>query len=306
MSKSNRKNPQRSTASESRYTLTDFDREFADDGACLDYLVSRFYPNGIHCPRCKTVTKHHREGKRPSYACQNCGHHEHPMKGTIFEDSATSLRLWFYAIYLMSSTRCGISAKQLERELGVTYKTAWRMFHKIRELLNQDDLPPLSGKVEMDETYVGGHRKGTPRGRPGPDSHKTAVFGMVERRGKVIAVTVPNVKKVTLMPHVESRVLPKSTIFTDELKSYDGLSKKGSAHKRVNHSEQIYVAGDAHVNTMEGFWSLVKRGISGVYHSVSAKHLQKYLDEYSFRYNNRDDLDGMFSAFLARVQKRAA
>ena len=303
MSKSNRNEPKRSKVSESTYTIREFDLEFPDDAACLEYLVRRFYPKGIYCPTCKATTKHHREAGRPSYACQNCGHHEHPMKGTIFEDSATSLKLWFYAIYLMSATRCGISAKQLERELGVTYKTAWRMFHMIRKLL-ADDGSPLSGKVEMDETYVGGRRRGTKRGRPGPESHKTAVFGMVERKGRVIAVTVPNVKKVTLMPHVEARVLPASTVFTDELKSCDTLAKKGYNHKRVNHSEQVYVAGDAHVNTMEGFWSLVKRGIGGVYHSVSKKHLQSYLDEYSFRYNNRSG--DMFNAFVDRIEKRAA
>jgi transposase len=116
----------------------EFTAQFPDDGACLEHLVQKLYPEGIYCPTCERVTKHHREKNRPSYACQYCGHHEHPLVGTIFENSATSLRLWFYAIYLMSSTRCGISAKQLERELGVTYKTAWRMFHKIRSLLDQD------------------------------------------------------------------------------------------------------------------------------------------------------------------------
>jgi transposase-like protein len=185
MSKVNRNQPRRSKASESRYSIVEFEREFPNDAACLEWLIRRLYPDGIYCPTCKKGTKHHREEKRPSYACQHCGHHEHPMKGTIFEDSATSLKLWFYAIYLMSATRCGISAKQLERELGVTYKTAWRMFHKIRSMLSQASDPPLSGTVEADETYVGGHRHGTPRGRPGPQSHKTAVFGMVQRGGKV-------------------------------------------------------------------------------------------------------------------------
>src|SRR5262249_20858008 len=143
------------------------------------------YPDGIHCPTCKKVTKHYREADRPSYKCEFCGHHEHPMVGTIFQDSATSLRLWYYAMYLMASTRCGISAKQLERELGVTYKTAWRMFNKIRSLLDQDGKAPLSGTVEMDESYSGGRAYwrnqsraiGTGRGTRG----KQPVFGMVER-----------------------------------------------------------------------------------------------------------------------------
>src|SRR5688572_4756430 len=147
MSRTDRNNPKRSKASESRYTLMEFDRDFPDDTACLEWLVGYLYPDGIYCPKCQKVTKHHRVKARTSYSCQFCGHHEHPMRGTIFEDSATSLKLWFYAIFLMSQTRCGISAKQLERELGVTYKTAWRMFNKIRSMLTQDE-DPFSGHVE--------------------------------------------------------------------------------------------------------------------------------------------------------------
>lgn len=151
MPRTNRK----STASESEYTIFEFDREFPNDAACLEFLVGRLYPDGMYCPKCEKVTKHHREKARPSYACQFCGHHEHPLKGTIFENSATSLRLWFYALYLMASTRCGLSAKQLERELGVTYKTARRMFNKIRPLFDKDD-EPFDGTVEIDHAYVGG------------------------------------------------------------------------------------------------------------------------------------------------------
>src|SRR4051812_13544031 len=196
MSKVDRNNPKRSSASESRYSLMEFMEQFPDDGACLEHLVGRLYPNGMYCPTCERVTKHHREKNRPSYACQYCGHHEHPLVGTIFENSATSLRLWFYAIYLMSSTRCGISAKQLERELGVTYKTAWRMFHKIRSLLEQGGDDPLSGTVEIDESYVGPKGKWK-KGRPGKDSAKTPVFGMAQRKtedqlGRIAVKVVPD------------------------------------------------------------------------------------------------------------------
>src|SRR6266581_4866371 len=135
MSKVNRNDPKRGSASESRYSLMEFMKEFPDDAACLDYLMGRFYPEGIFCAKCNKVTKHHKDADRPSWQCQFCGTREHPMVGTIFEGSATSLHLWFYAMYLMASTRCGISAKQLERELGVTYKTAWRMFKMIRSLM---------------------------------------------------------------------------------------------------------------------------------------------------------------------------
>jgi transposase len=182
MSKVDRNKPVRSSASESRYTLFEFDREFPDDAACLEWLVRYRYPDGIYCPKCEKVTKHYREKKRPSYSCQFCGHRVHPMVGTIFEDSATSLRLWFYGIYLMASTRCGISAKQLERELGVTYKTAWRMFKQIRSLLTQDE-ERFEGTVEVDEAFIGGQAKWRNRGRrvgpydSGPRS-KTPVFGV--------------------------------------------------------------------------------------------------------------------------------
>ena len=152
MSQTDRKNPRRGSASQSRYTFSEFDREFPDDGACLEWLRTHLYPEGIACPKCERVTPHYRVTNRPCYACEYCGHHEYPMKGTIFENSATLLRLWFHGFFLMSQTRCGISAKQLERELGVTYKTAWRMFNKIRSVLVEDDMR-LSGKVEMDETY---------------------------------------------------------------------------------------------------------------------------------------------------------
>jgi transposase len=178
MSRSNRNRPKLAGGSEARYTFYDFDQEFPDDAACLEWLVGHLYPEGIFCPKCQRVTRHHRIAKRPAYACQFCGHHEYPMRGTIFEDSATSLKLWFHGFYLMAQTRCGISAKQLERELGVTYKTAWRMFNKIRSLLVQGD-DPLESPVEMDEAYVGGRSKWNRSKVPS----KTAIFGMAQRGG---------------------------------------------------------------------------------------------------------------------------
>ncbi len=169
-----------------RYTINDFNRNYPDEDACLERLRNRRYPDGSTCEKCERETKYHRDAGRRSYSCQWCGHHVHPTADTIFHKATTSLRLWFYAIFKMASTRCGISAKQLERELGVTYKTAWRMFHQIRKMLTDDNDQQLSGTVEADETYVGGRRRGTKRGRPGKDSHKTPVFGMVERKGRGI------------------------------------------------------------------------------------------------------------------------
>src|SRR5258708_39425228 len=139
-----------------KYTIRDFEKQFSNDDLCLDWLVSRLYPNGIFCKTCQQITKHYKMAARKSYSCNNCGNHFHPTAGTIYHKSSTPLRLWFYATYLMASTRCGISAKQIQRETGVTYKTAWRMFKQIRSMLSYDDGDPRSGKVEADDTFMGG------------------------------------------------------------------------------------------------------------------------------------------------------
>jgi transposase-like protein len=195
----------------------EFMQEFPNDDACLEWLWrARHAPDGqhAHCPKCDAKTAFKKYGtaqQRQSWTCTACGHHLHPTAGTIFHKSSTSLHLWFYAIYLMTSTRCGISAKQLERELGVTYKTAWRMMHLIRaKLMDQGDTT-LSGRVEADETYMGGRRRGR-TGRPAEGERMVPVFGMVERGGKVVALTIPNVKRATLMPHITQRVMPWSTV----------------------------------------------------------------------------------------------
>ena len=284
-----------------RYTFEKFNREFPDDAACLEYLKNSLYPDGIHCATCDKVTAHYRVASRPSYSCQFCGNHVHPTADTIFHKSSTSLRTWFYAVYLMSATRCGISAKQIERETGVTYKTAWRMFRQIRSMLN--DETPLGGvgkKVEMDESLIGARtkRKNTPQ------KERATIFGMVERQGKVKAVVAPDRKMDTLRPLIRQYVLPRTMVFTDDYASYDGLNIRGWRHRRINHSAGIYVDGILHTQTIEGFWSLVKNGIGGVYHSVSHKYLQTYLDEYSFRYNHRRDTQPMFTSFLQQVEKR--
>ncbi len=315
MPPANRNNPKRALSSESQYSLVEFMQEYPDDATCLEALWRRRYaPDGEHadCPKCETerlFKRYETKQQRQSWTCSVCGHHLHPTAGTIFHKSSTSLHLWFYAMYLMTSTRCGISAKQLERELGVTYKTAWRVAKVIRgELMEQTD-EPLDGTVELDESYFGGkainmhHEKRERLGGRGT-AGKQPVLGMVERQGKVVAVTVPNVSRATLMPHIRERVLPTANVYTDEMSSYDPLGRQGYNHDRVNHSAKVYVSGDVHTNTIEGFWSLVKRGISGVYHSVSAKHLQGYLNEYAWRYNHRDDGRAMFELALLRAASR--
>jgi transposase len=220
-----RNQPKRAKSSDSRYSLMEFMREFPDDATCLEWLwQNRYAPDGVHtdCPRCEAnqpFRRYETSQQRQSWTCTGCGHHLHPTAGTIYHKSSTSLHLWFYAMYLMTSTRCGISAKQLERELGVTYKTAWRMAHLIRhELMNQDGDAPLEGTVEADETYIGGKRRDGRTGRPGPGSSKSAVFGIAERQGRVIARRVADTSRATLLPIIRERVMPRSTVYTDEWK----------------------------------------------------------------------------------------
>jgi transposase-like protein len=305
--------PKQSIPKELRYTVADFNCEFPNDDACLEHIKEQRWPGGItECAKCGIERKHHRVSERTAYACQVCGNHIYPLAGTVFEKTTTSLRLWFYAMYLMGSTRCGISAKQIQRETGVTYKTAWRMFRQIRSLLSEDGLQLEGSTVEMDEMYHGGKRRHQGgQGRPSYGSHKVAVVGMVERRtdgkiGRVVARVAPDATKKTLHGLAKEYILPSSTVFTDDFVSYDGLQNLGYVHRRIRHSAKIYVSGDIHTQAIEGFWSLVKRGIGGVYHSVSAKYLQTYLDEYAFRYNLRDRGNLLFRAILARVSERAS
>lgn len=293
-----------------RYTIKDFNRDFPNDDACLEYIKEQRWSGGVTlCAKCGVERKHHRVTGRTAYACDHCGNHIYPLAGTVFEKTSTSLRLWFYAMYLMGSTRCGISAKQIQRETGVTYKTAWRMFRQIRSLLSESSDMQLEGEaIEMDETYMGGRRKGY-SGRPGRgDKKKTPVVGLAERtsgQGRVVLKATADVSEKTLLGMVKEYVLPASTVFTDEFSAYDKLSQHGYTHRRIQHSAKVYVMGDIHTNTIEGVWSLVKRGIGGVYHQVSQKYLQSYLDEYSFRYNRRDQGNLIFTSILKKVSERA-
>lgn len=296
-----------------RYTIADFNRDFPTEEACLEHVVALVYPewdgDSMRCRKCEEITKHYRIGKRKAYACGQCGTHVYPLAGTIFEKSTTPLKSWFFAMHLMSSTRTGVSAKHLERQLGVTYKTAWRMSQQIRKLLDEDNANDFSGHVEMDETYIGGTQK-YGRGRPGKDSNKSIVAGLAERKvggakkGRVAAYVVPDVTKRTLYPLLQGKVLRPVTVFTDQHTSYNGLTKAtGYHHKRINHSAGVYVQGEVHTNTIEGFWSLFKRSIDGAHHQIGKAHLQRYLNEYVFRYNHRDDEKPMFKAFSGRVKK---
>jgi transposase len=285
---------------ELRYTRNQFDADFPNDDVCLEQIKQQRWPSGmIYCETCEKERKHYRVRGRMAYACDRCGHHIYPLVGTIFQKSTTPLRNWFQAMYLMGSTRCGISAKQIQRETGVTYKTAWRMFKQIRMLLSED-LQLEGASVEMDETMIGGRRRKRTMYDP---QNKTWVAGIVERKGGRVYATIINENtKKTLQGIATEKILPKSVVFTDDAAQYHGLEDH-YIHHRINHSQGIYVMGNVHTNTIEGFWSLVKRGLGGVYHSVSKKYLQTYLNEYSFRYNHRACGNLIFPLLVERASQ---
>ena len=283
-----------------KYTIRDLEKQFPTDAACLDWLRDYLYPNGIPCKVCRRVTKHHRVLSRRSYSCDYCGHHIHPTAGTIYHKSSTPLRLWFYAVYLMASTRCGISAKQLQRQLGVTYKTAWRMATQIRKIL-AEPIPPLTGEVEVDDAYIGGKQSGGKTGRGAPG--KTPVLGIVERKGSVVARSVLNLKGRTVIPIIRGAVPFQGTrVYTDELPVYAQLYGGRYKHATVRHGDKEYARGRVHTNTVEGFWSQVKRSLHGTHHAIRPKYLQGYLNEYVFRWNHGRDLTPMFLTMLHRTK----
>ena len=267
-----------------RYTFKDFKAEYPDDQACLlSVLENRF---GDTCPKCGVVgVKFHPITGRQGFVCSECDKHIYPLAETIFRKSSTSLWNWFYAIYLFSVSKNGVSAKELERHLGVTYKTAWRMAKQIRKLM-EDDTDTFTGTVEMDETYVGGRKKGQGVGRG--TKNKTPIFGIVERGGSVKAVVAPSLTHKTVKPIIRDQVSIEAVVNTDYFHLYKKLiPDMGYEHQRINHSAGQYGIGETHTNTIEGYWSQLKNSIRGTYHMVSPKYLQTYVNEFSFRYNYR-------------------
>lgn len=308
MAARNRNSVAPAPSSESQMTYSRFLELFPDNDACLEHLRGRFFPDGTECPKCGKASKFHRINGRSAYSCQFCGHHVYPTAGTIFHKSTVSLQLWFFAIYLMSSTRCGISAKQLEREIGVTYKTAHRMFKLIRSLLAEDDDGPLeaTSRLTSPGTAVRSERP-TLAPNVGASSRRTGrrSWRMVERGGRVLPLVIPDRGTRSIKMAVKQHVLPSSMLFTDEWDAYKTISKEYRGHRRIKHEAKIYAIGDTHTQTVEGFFGLFKNGVRGVYHAISTDYLQAYLDEYAFRYNRRDGREPMFWAILNRVQKTA-
>ncbi len=266
-----------------KYTIQDFKREFPDEKACLAYIFNRKYPN---------IKGYYYVKGRKCFA-NSKGKQIHPVKGTIFEHSSTPLILWFYAIYLFSASRNGISAKELQRQLGVTYKTAWRIGCQIRQLMKQDR-KMLSGDVEVDETYFGGKDK-----RENEFKNKSAVMGMTERKGKIKAYQIEARQTHIILGKIKKNIKKDSTLITDEFNIYKKTPALGYRHKYVKHGKKKYAYGDVNTNSIEGFWGQLKRSVDGTYHSVSSKHLQTYVDEFSFRYNHRTS--PVFEALMGRI-----
>ncbi len=281
-----------------KYTIQQFRKDYPNDAACLDKIFQLRFGKLEACPCCGVVdAKFRRITTRRSYQCRECYYQIYPTAGTVFERTRTPLTYWFYAMYLMVVTRNGVSAKELERQLGVTYKTAFRMANCIRELMREKEGKKLMGFVEMDETYVGPRTEHKGRN----NTEKAVVFAMVQRLGNVVAKQVPNAQKATLFPIIEQNVDKSAKVMTDEFKTYVNLNELGYQHKAIKHQLRLYREGEVSTNTVEGFFSQLKRMIFGTHIHVSKKHLGRYLNECAFRYNNRNNGGGMFDALISGV-----
>ena len=280
------------------YTVFDFHRDYPDSAACLDKLMDVRVGLRSPCARCERDTRFSRIRNRRAYQCQWCGHQIYPCVGTIFERSRTPLRKWFYAIYLFASSRHGVPAKELERQLGVTYKCAWRMAHKIRQFMADMDIGMLFGEVEIDESYIGGHRPGkTGRGAGG----KTIVLGMKQRGTAVKAFVIPDAKAATIQPLIDEHVERGSTIHTDEWWGYRLVTWAGYDHRKVRHGAGR-VRAEWHSHELnENFWARLKLSIRGTHVHVSKQHLAKYLGEFAFRYNHRNVPDQLFARIIGAM-----
>jgi transposase len=284
-------------------TLKQFQKRFPNDDVCLEHLMRVRYGQRFNCQSCQREAKYYRVEGRRCFECEHCGYQVYPTAGTPFEQTRTPLTDWFFVMFLFAASRNGVAAKEVERQLGVTYKTAWRMCHHIRAHMGAvDGDRPLGGSaqaspvVEIDEAFLGG------RDKPGHDD-KAIVLGMVERKGDVLTRQVAGRHTNQVLPQVKRWVKEGSRVMTDDARLYRGLDIHGFAHESVNHSEKEYVRGDAHTNTIESFWAMLKRGINGTYIHVSKKHLQKYLWEFEYRHNLRHSPHLMFEILLVVFQK---
>jgi transposase-like protein len=261
--------------------------KFRSEDKCRVYLEELRWPNGVECPRCKSKSIS-RIKERNQFDCNACRYQFSVTAGTIMHDSHLDLWKWFLAIYLMCESKKGISAKQLQRMLGGSYKTSWYLCHRIREAMGDGEERTLRGIIEADETWHGGKKRGTGQGPYA--SGKTLIVGAVERNGEIRLRVAGGRDRGTLHRFLNEVVDDSATgIYTDDWLGYVGIADEDTFHKVVNHRAEEWVRGDVHTNTIENVWSLFKRSIIGSYHQVSVKHLPAYLDELEWRYNNRDN-----------------
>ncbi|SDB52000.1 IS1595 family transposase [Bauldia litoralis] len=277
-------------------TLKRFLAKFPDDDACLDHMMRVRYGERFNCPKCDRDARYYRVKARRSYECEFCGHQVYPTAGTPFARTRTSLRDWFHVMFMFTTTRNGVAAKEVQRQIGVTYKTAWRMCDQIRKYMGYVDgdgrLGGVGGGiVEADKHFVGGKDK------QGHDD-KTVVLGMLERGGEVVTRIVPDRKLLNVVPVIKDFVRHGSRMATDSANAFKDLHLEGYRHEMVNHTAKEWVRGETHTNTIEAFWSMVRRTIEGTHIWVSQKHLPKYLGEIEFRWNLRKRPDLMFDLLL--------
>ena len=260
--------------------------KFSDEEPCRQYLEELRWPNGVACTRCGSLQCYY-TSTRATWECDSCGYHFSVTAGTMLHDTHLPLRKWLIAVYLMIESKKGISALQLKRTLNTAYKTAWYLAHRIRAAMEEVYPMPLKGIVEIDETFIGGKTRGKGRGYKG---NKAVVVGAVQREGKIALKVIQARDRESLHAFIgEVTADETEAYFTDEWAPYQGIADANTRHETVNHSIEEWVQGDVHTNTVEGIWSLLKRSIIGAYHKVSVKHLDAYLDELEWRFNNRDN-----------------
>lgn len=294
-------------------TLADVDTMFPTEMDAKSYLVGRRWPKGVVCPRCGNDKVYTLKARPFNWLCKSekclkaskTGYRFSLYVGTIFENTNYALKTWFKVLYLMLQSKKGMSALQIKRMLGMgSYRTAWYMCHRLRAGLMDPEFQKLMGIVEVDETFIGGKDRNRPfkkrsGGMPGTASGKVTVIGAISRKGNVVCQVIERADERTLIGFVERTVSEQvKLVATDDHRGYQNLSEGGYRHQKVNHSKDEYVRGMVHTNSMESFWSLLKRGVMGTYHNVSRKYLPLYLNEFTFRHNNRKNAD-MFGEAIA-------
>ncbi|HRH48928.1 MAG TPA: IS1595 family transposase [Panacibacter sp.] len=290
-----------------RYTITEFRKDYPNDDVCLDKIFELRF-KGLICPKCESDNKFTRVKNRRSYQCPNCAFQIYPTKDTVFEKSTTPLTYWFYAIFLQTTTRNGVAAKELERQLNVCYTTALRMNHQIKKLMAGKRLDKLTGIVQVDECYIGqslvtmkkSKRAEMLKNNETKFDNKTGVIGFVSDNKEIKFEVMTDIK--TFKERVKANVSKDAILVTDSHAGYEGLNLHYKAHEVVNHSiNEFKNKNNFHTNSVESAWSILKRTIKGTHIHVSQKHLQKYVDEVAFRMMNKDRQDIMFETILSHV-----